>query len=57
MSWELLSASKKSKGVTLDPRTKLIVLITICFLVLGGEGGGLALVGAPLLPLLAVRGG
>ena len=31
MSWELLSASKKSKGVTLDPRTKLIVLITICF--------------------------
>ena len=32
MAWELLSASKKSKGVALDPRTKLIVLITICFL-------------------------
>ena len=54
MSWELLSASKKSKGVTLDPRTKLIVLITICFLVLGGEGGGLALVTKPMLTAIPI---
>ena len=54
MAWELLSASKKSKGVTLDPRTKLIVLITICFLVLGGEGGGLALVTKPLLTAIPI---
>ena len=54
MSWELLSASKKSKGATLDPRTKLIVLITICFLVLGGEGGGLALVTKPMLTAIPI---
>ena len=54
MSWELLSASKKTKGVTLDPRTKLIVLITICFLVLGGEGGGLALVTKPMLTAIPI---
>ena len=54
MAWELLSASKKSKGVALDPRTKLIVLITICFLVLGGEGGGLALVTKPLLTAIPI---
>ena len=54
MSWELLSASKKTKGATLDPRTKLIVLITICFLVLGGEGGGLALVTKPMLTAIPI---
>ena len=50
----IVECFKKSKGVALDPRTKLIVLITICFLVLGGEGGGLALVTKPLLTAIPI---
>lgn len=46
---EILNSENQVHRTKLDPRTKLILLIAICFLVIGGEGGGITLVIKPLL--------
>lgn len=46
---EILNSENQIHRTKLDPRTKLILLIAICFLVIGGEGGGITLVIKPLL--------
>ena len=37
MSRELLASQKNNSGILLDPRTKLVVLITIAVFILGGS--------------------
>lgn len=49
MRAEVLSSSNRNQQVNIDPRTKLVVLITICILVIGGEIGGIMLLIKPLL--------
>ena len=39
MRRELLASKKKETGLSLDPRTKLALLITIALFVLSGGGG------------------
>ena len=41
MSRELLASQKKNRGIFLDPRTKLAVLITIAVFILGGSYEGI----------------
>ncbi len=52
MNWEVLSSQIKRKGVRLDPRTKLFLLITISILVVGGEVSGMMIVIKPLTALI-----
>lgn len=39
MRRELLASKKKETGLSLDPRTKLALLVTIALFVLSGGGG------------------
>ena len=39
MRRELLASKKKETGLSLDPRTKLALLVTIALFVLRGGGG------------------
>ena len=41
MSRELLASQKNNRGILLDPRTKLAVLITIAVFILGGSYEGM----------------
>lgn len=41
MSRELLASQKNNRGILLDPRTKLAVLITIAVFILGGSYEGI----------------
>ena len=55
MRRELLASKKKETGLSLDPRTKLALLITIALFVLSGGGGAASKQFAPILaavPLL-----
>lgn len=49
MRRELLASKKKETGLSLDPRTKLALLITIAPLVLSGGGGAASKQFAPIL--------
>ena len=61
MSRELLASQKNNRGILLDPRTKLAVLITIAVFILGGSYEGImqyyiiVLAAIPLLLLSAAR--
>lgn len=52
MSSELLSSSFRKKGIQFDPRTKLLLLITLCTLMLSTSSSGLMLYLKPLLALI-----
>ncbi|MDE6968767.1 MAG: energy-coupling factor transporter transmembrane protein EcfT [Eubacterium sp.] len=52
MAWEVLSSQTEHKGIHLDPRTKLILLITICILVVGGEVSGIMMIIKPLASMI-----
>ena len=39
MQTNLLQADVENRGIVLDPRTKMVVLMTIAIFVLGGAGG------------------
>lgn len=39
MNNEMMSSEKKKQGITLDPRTKLVLLLMVATFVLGGAGG------------------
>lgn len=52
MAWEVLSSQTEHKGIHLDPRTKLILLITICILVVGGEVSGIMIIIKPLVSII-----
>ena len=39
MQANLLQADVENRGIVLDPRTKMVVLMTIAIFVLGGAGG------------------
>ena len=52
MAWEVLSSTANNPKVKLDPRTKLVILVTICILVVGGENGDIMLIIKPLLSLI-----
>lgn len=49
MRRELLASKKKETGLSLDPRTKLALLITIALFVLSGGGGAASKQFAPIL--------
>ena len=49
MRRELLASKKKENGLSLDPRTKLALLITIALFVLSGGGGAASKQFAPIL--------
>ena len=49
MRRELLASQKKETGLSLDPRTKLALLITIALFVLSGGGGAASKQFAPIL--------
>ncbi len=61
MRRELLASQKNEKGLSLDPRTKLALLITIALFVLSGGGGAASkqfapvLAAVPLILLLSER--
>ena len=48
MRRELLASKKKETGLSLDPRTKLALLITIALFVLSGGGGAASKQFAPI---------
>lgn len=48
MDWQVLSSQAENRGIRLDPRTKLALLITISILVVGGEVSGIMVVIKPL---------
>lgn len=52
MSSELLHSSSHRKGIQFDPRTKLLLLITLCTLMLSTSNSGLMLYLKPLLALI-----
>ena len=49
MRRELLASKKKETGLSLDPRTKLALLVTIALFVLSGGGGAASKQFAPIL--------
>ena len=49
MRHELLASKKKETGLSLDPRTKLALLVTIALFVLSGGGGAASKQFAPIL--------
>ena len=49
MRRELLASKKNETGLSLDPRTKLALLITIALFVLSGGGGAASKQFAPIL--------
>lgn len=51
MNWQVLSSQIENKGIRLDPRTKLFLLITISILVVGGEVSGIMIIIKPLTAL------
>ena len=55
MRHELLASKKKETGLSLDPRTKLALLITIALFVLSGGGGAASKQFAPILAAVPVR--
>ena len=62
MRRELLASKKKETGLSLDPRTKLALLITIALFVLSGGGGAASskqfapiLAAVPLILLLTEK--
>ena len=61
MRSELLAANKYTVGIELDPRTKLVLVLTMAFFVLGQSGHNTAgwyvhvLAAVPLLMLLSAR--
>ena len=52
MSSELLHSSSHKKGIKFDPRSKLLVLITLCTLMLSTSNSGLMLYLKPLLAFI-----
>lgn len=52
MNVEVLSSSNINHKIKLDPRTKLIILIIICIVVVGGENRGPMIVIKPLLSII-----
>ena len=52
MSSKLLNTSFHKKRIQFDPRTKLLVLITLCTLMLSTSNGGLMMYLKPLLALI-----
>lgn len=52
MSREVLSSTTKIKKLKLEPRTKLILLFTICILVVGGDVSGIMLFIKPLISVI-----
>lgn len=52
MRQELLASQKSEKGLQLDPRTKLALLVTISVFVLSGSGGAAFKPFAPILALV-----
>ena len=52
MSSELFHSSSRKKGMKFDPRTKLLLLITLCTLMLSTSNTGLMLYMKPLLALI-----
>lgn len=52
MNWQVLSSQVENKGISLDPRTKIFLLITISVLVVGGESSGIMIVIKPLTALI-----
>ncbi len=52
MDWQVLSSQAENKGIRLDPRTKIFLLLTISILVVGGEVSGIMIVIKPLTALI-----
>ncbi|MGH4121906.1 MAG: energy-coupling factor transporter transmembrane component T [Clostridium sp.] len=50
--FEFLSIKSDSNGLKLDPRTKLLLLLTIAVFVVGGAGGGIITYALPLLSVI-----
>lgn len=49
---ELLASPSDRKGIRFDPRTKLLLLLTLCTLILSTDNGGLMLYLKPLLAFI-----
>mgnify|MGYP001525084412 CR=1 FL=1 len=56
MRRELLASKKKETGLSLDPRTKLALLVTIALFVLSGGGGAASKQFAPILAAVPLIG-
>lgn len=52
MDRQVLRSQKEHKGLQLDPRTKLVLLVTISILVVGGKFSGINIVLKPLTALV-----
>lgn len=52
MAWEVLSSQTEHNGIHLDPRSKLILMITICILVVDGEVSGIMIIIKPLASII-----
>jgi energy-coupling factor transporter transmembrane protein EcfT len=54
MNWEVLSSVSDKQKINIDPRTKIIILILICTLVVGGENSGIMLFIKPALTIIVL---
>ena len=52
MNWQILSSQVEKKGIQLDPRTKLFLLLTISILVVGGEVSGVMVAIKPMIAVI-----